>query len=123
MSRLVWVGIGAVGGIYAYRKGQRAVDQVRERGVAGTATIAAHTAVQWYGQVRAAAQEIQQRELDAGTAPTVASVVAGDQPREIADVTHTARTRRRKRVAAHPLPVAGTVTMAQWTPLRSGPGS
>jgi hypothetical protein len=45
MSRLVWVGVGAVGGIYAYRKGERALDAVREQGVVGTVQLVAATTV------------------------------------------------------------------------------
>ena len=39
MSRLLWVGIGAAGGIYTYRRGQRAWDRAKERGWSGTASI------------------------------------------------------------------------------------
>ncbi len=45
MSRLIWVGVGAVGGIYAYRKGEQAVDAVRELGMLGTAQVVAAAAV------------------------------------------------------------------------------
>jgi hypothetical protein len=45
MSRLVWVGVGAVGGIYAYRKGERVLDAVREQGVVGTVQLVAATTV------------------------------------------------------------------------------
>jgi hypothetical protein len=31
MGKLVWVAIGAAGGIYAYRRAQRAAETVRER--------------------------------------------------------------------------------------------
>jgi hypothetical protein len=43
MARLVWVGVGAVGGVYVYRKGERAVDAVREQGVIGTVQVVAAT--------------------------------------------------------------------------------
>lgn len=33
MRRVVWIAIGAVGGIYAYRRGQQALLDARERGV------------------------------------------------------------------------------------------
>lgn len=39
MSRLLWVGIGAAGGIYTYRRGQRAWDRAKERGWSGTASV------------------------------------------------------------------------------------
>ena len=44
MSRTIWIAVGAVGGIYAYRRGQRAVDEARERGLVGNAQYAASTA-------------------------------------------------------------------------------
>ncbi len=31
MNRLLWVGVGAAGGIYAYRKTTQTIDGVRER--------------------------------------------------------------------------------------------
>lgn len=36
MARLVWVGVGAAGGIYVYRKGEQAADVVRQQGALGT---------------------------------------------------------------------------------------
>lgn len=107
MSRLVWVGIGAAGGIYAYRKSQRAWGRTKERGVAGTATLAAHTAARWYGQVRDATLEAQQNDRTT--------------PGEVIDLTDSALTQRR--FQRQPQGPAPAVTMAQWTPLRSDPGS
>lgn len=40
-SRIFWVGVGAVGGIVAYRRGHRALEQVRTRGVAGNVAAVA----------------------------------------------------------------------------------
>jgi len=39
MSRLIWVGVGAAGGIYGYRRGQRAWDRAKKRGPGGTAAV------------------------------------------------------------------------------------
>lgn len=39
VSRLVWVGVGAVGGIYVYRRGHRVWQDAKDRGVAGNLTI------------------------------------------------------------------------------------
>lgn len=44
MSRTFWVAVGAIGGIYAYRRGQRAVDNAKERGLVGNVQYAAETA-------------------------------------------------------------------------------
>lgn len=41
MSRLLWVGAGAIGGIYAYRKGQDAWEDAKARGVTGSASVIA----------------------------------------------------------------------------------
>ena len=57
MSRLVWVGIGAVGGIYAYRRGQRVWEQTKERGVAGNTAAITRTATAVYRGIRAAEQD------------------------------------------------------------------
>ncbi len=45
MARLVWVGVGAVGGIYAYRKGEQAMSTVREQGLVGTLQVVTATTV------------------------------------------------------------------------------
>lgn len=46
MSRVVWIGVGAIGGALAYRRGQRAVNAARERGLVGNVQQAALTASQ-----------------------------------------------------------------------------
>ncbi len=46
MARLFWVGVGAVSGIYVYRKGEQIAGAVREQGVAGTAQAVATFALQ-----------------------------------------------------------------------------
>ncbi len=43
MSRTFWVAVGAVGGIYAYRRGQRAVTDAKERGFVGNVQVASDT--------------------------------------------------------------------------------
>lgn len=44
VSRTFWVAVGAIGGIYAYRRGQRALDDARERGLVGNVQVAAEAA-------------------------------------------------------------------------------
>ena len=44
MSRVIWVAVGAAGGIYAYRRGQRALDEAKARGFVGNVQVAAGTA-------------------------------------------------------------------------------
>jgi hypothetical protein len=41
MSRVFWMAVGAVGGVAAYRKGTRAVQQARALGPLGSAQVAA----------------------------------------------------------------------------------
>ena len=44
MGRLIWVAIGAAGGVYAYRRGQRLLEEARERGVVGSVQAATGSA-------------------------------------------------------------------------------
>lgn len=37
MSRVIWLAVGAVGGIVLYRKGQSILDEAREQGVISSA--------------------------------------------------------------------------------------
>jgi 7-keto-8-aminopelargonate synthetase-like enzyme len=56
MRRIVWVAVGAAGGIYAYRRAQQAMIQARDRGVvlsaqqAGASAAAALTAARLMAQ-------------------------------------------------------------------------
>lgn len=47
MSRLLWVGIGAAGGILAYRKVDQVRRELRSQGVARVATGATNSALDW----------------------------------------------------------------------------
>lgn len=44
MSRTFWIAVGAVGGVVAYRRGQRAIEDARARGLVGNVQAAAGTA-------------------------------------------------------------------------------
>lgn len=55
MRRLVWVALGAAGGIVAYRRGQQWLSDARERGVVLTAQQAGLSAVQAVSSARALA--------------------------------------------------------------------
>jgi hypothetical protein len=44
VSRLLWAGLGAAGGIYAYRRGNQVWEEAKERGFAGNASVLASTA-------------------------------------------------------------------------------
>lgn len=44
MGRMIWVALGAAGGIVAYRKGQQVVEEARRRGVVGSLQAASGSA-------------------------------------------------------------------------------
>lgn len=44
MRRIAWIALGAVGGILAYRSGQRFIEDARERGLAASAQQAGASA-------------------------------------------------------------------------------
>lgn len=52
MGRMIWVAIGAAGGVYAYRRGQRLLDDARERGVVGSIQAATGSAAGLTAQAR-----------------------------------------------------------------------
>lgn len=57
MGKLVWVAVGAAGGIWAYRKASGLADQAREQGVALTIQQVALSATQAINQASAAFNE------------------------------------------------------------------
>ena len=68
MGRLVWVAVGAAGGIWAYRKASDLIDQAREQGVALTVQQVALNTTQAVNQVSAALSERAARQ---GNAPII----------------------------------------------------
>lgn len=52
MRRLMWTAVGAAAGIYVYRRLQVAVDDARERGLAGNVAVASSVASTIATQVR-----------------------------------------------------------------------
>ncbi len=86
MSRLIWMGVGAAGGIYAYRHGQRVMERARERGVAGNTAAVTRTLANVYRGIRDAerddlmdltTQSTTVRISDAPAAPEIIDPVAG----------------------------------------------
>jgi hypothetical protein len=53
MGKLVWVAIGAAGGIYAYRRAQRAAETVRERDLVENLQAAGDRAISIASSIRA----------------------------------------------------------------------
>lgn len=80
MRRMVWVAVGAVGGILAYRKAQEAIADARERGVVLSAQQVGVSAVSALGTARAmasgAAAAVDPRERTAAV-PAVPGTAAG----------------------------------------------
>ena len=76
MGRLVWVAVGAAGGIWAYRKASDLIDQAREQGVAVTVQQVALSTTQAVNQVSAAIGERAARPARM-TAPIVDEPQAG----------------------------------------------
>lgn len=75
MRRLVWVAVGAAGGIWAYRRAQEMSAQARERGLVLTAQQAGLSAAAAIGTARAMAagsvaqvRELQSSAQQPGTA-------------------------------------------------------
>lgn len=64
MGRLVWVALGAAGGIWAYRKGSGLIEQAREQGVALTVQQVALNTTQAVTNVSAALNERSNRQTD-----------------------------------------------------------
>ena len=76
MSRILWVGVGAVGGIYAYRKTTQTIEGVRERSVRENLTrVAKH------------ASNI------AASARSQAALNADEDKAEVVDIRSAARAR------------------------------
>jgi len=76
VSRILWVGVGAVGGIYAYRKTTQTIEGVRERSVRENLTrVAKH------------ASNI------AASARYLAALNADEDKAEVVDIRSAARAR------------------------------
>lgn len=54
MGRMLWVAVGAAGGVLAYRRGQQLLQGARERGLVGSVQVATGTAAGLAGQARTA---------------------------------------------------------------------
>ncbi len=79
MRRMVWVAVGAVGGILAYRKAQETIADARERGVVLSAQQVGVSAASALGTARAmasgaaAAVDPRERTTSAPAAPGTAA--------------------------------------------------
>ena len=87
MGRAVWMAVGAVSGIYAYRKGTRAIDGARERGFVGNVQIAANgVATVAGGTSRLISLAAQAASKQDETAELPAALPVGSRPALVAVV-------------------------------------
>lgn len=99
MSRLLWVGVGAAGGIYLYRRGNRAWDGAKERGVAGNAAVIASSASTMLNHAKRTLAEAQEAK-DAEMAEDRVVVLPGRESKASAFRDRTAPSARDPRNGA-----------------------
>jgi hypothetical protein len=75
VRRLFWTAVGAAGGIYLYRRGTRALEEARERGMAGTVQAATGTALGLIAQARSVTTLATPRLTDRTPGTAAAAVV------------------------------------------------
>jgi hypothetical protein len=86
MSRVFWMAVGAVGGVVAYRKGARALEQAHELGALGTARAAASATSRVAGRTAHGLRRLEDvRDRRAGR--LVIGSVEDDSPSGYPDVT------------------------------------
>jgi len=96
---MLWVAVGAAGGIYAYRRGQRALDEAKARGFVGNVQVAAGTAA----NVASGVSKVAALAAGQPAAPVVVDYeTAAALPRDVqvTPVRQTSLSRKQKRVPA-----------------------
>lgn len=73
MGRMVWIAVGAAGGVYAYRRGQRLLEQARERGLVGSMQAATGSAADAAGSASRLAAQARQLLVAPRPEPTIGS--------------------------------------------------
>lgn len=99
MSRMLWVAVGAAGGIYAYRRGQRALDEAKARGFVGNVQVAAGTAA----NVASGVSKVAALAAGQPATPVIVdydSFAALPEDVQVTPVRRTSLARRQKRVPA-----------------------
>ena len=95
MRRLFWLGVGAAAGYYAARRGDRLVQDARERGLVGNVTLAATTATKVASSATRTAVSIGEaagsRVRTGAATPEAGPVAAAPEP--TADAPPTPSTR------------------------------
>lgn len=86
MRRIVWVAVGAAGGILAYRRLQQALEDARERGVVMSVQQVGLSAMQAAGSARALASgalsAVESRSAAGAAAPTSAAAYVMNQSQQ-----------------------------------------
>ena len=80
MRRIVWVAVGAAGGIFAYRRAQQALADARERGVVLSAQQVGVSAVGAVNSARALASSAVARTAQAPRQPGEAAARVLSRP-------------------------------------------
>jgi hypothetical protein len=80
MRRIVWVAVGAAGGIFAYRRAQQALADARERGVVLSAQQVGASAVGAVNSARALASSAVARTAQAPRQPGEAAARVLSRP-------------------------------------------
>lgn len=89
MGRMIWVAIGAAGGVYAYRRGTRLLDEARQRGLVGSMQAATGSAA----GLATTAKTLLQAAGGAPKAPATAPASSAATGAAAARVLAEARTR------------------------------
>ncbi len=86
MRRMVWIAVGAVGGIVVYRRAQQVIADTREKGVIVSAQQAGVSAAAALGTARAmatgAVAAVDPRERPAGSVPGASAARVIDQAKQ-----------------------------------------
>lgn len=90
MGRMLWLAVGAVGGVVAYRKGQQLVDEAKQRGVVGSVQAATGSAA----DAATGARSLVNRALAAQPSAAANDGVAPSRPSGAAAARALADSRR-----------------------------
>ena len=95
MGRMLWVAVGAAGGVVAYRKGQHVLAEARRRGVVGSMQAATGSAAGLAQNTRVLVERILSPRID-----PVSSTTAIVRPSGTAAARALAEARRSKATPA-----------------------
>jgi hypothetical protein len=90
MGRMLWIAVGAAGGVVAYRKGKQLLDEAKVRGVVGSLQAATGTAT----EAAAGARSLVNRALAAQPSDDQSRAGAPSRPTGAAAARALAESRR-----------------------------